>query len=213
MGRRPKVTQEEVLQAAREAFSERGFEGTTLTAIAARLDVSPAALLRHAPTKEALFTAAMANGPREMQIPMEFLSEVADDADPRQVLRRLAEAFVPFAEGKLDEHVARWMRCKSEPGGELRIRLPFDPAARPSPPQRGLALVEDYFRRAAAAGRLEVADPRAAALAFMGSLHSFVFLQRVMRILDPPMPLDRYLETLLDVWCPGRPSAHGGDTA
>jgi AcrR family transcriptional regulator len=41
MGRRPKVTREEVLATARQVFAERGFEGTTLAAIASRLDVSP----------------------------------------------------------------------------------------------------------------------------------------------------------------------------
>ena len=35
MGRRPKVTREEVLTAARAAFAERGFDATTLSAIAA----------------------------------------------------------------------------------------------------------------------------------------------------------------------------------
>ena len=203
MGRRPKVTSEEVLKAAREAFSERGFEGTTLTSIAARLDISPAAVLRHAPTKEALFAACMAAQPGEIRVPMEFLAEVSGTADPRQVLRRIAESFVPFAEGKLDEHLARFMRSKAEAGTAFGLFLPFDPEARPTPPQRGLALVADYFRRATAAGKLAVPDPEAAALMFMGSLHSYVFLHRVFRIADPPMPLERYLDTLLDVWCHG----------
>src|SRR5947199_67345 len=33
MGRRPKVTREEVLSVARQVFAERGFEGTTLAAV------------------------------------------------------------------------------------------------------------------------------------------------------------------------------------
>ena len=59
MGRRARVSREQVMGAARAAFAERGFEGTTLASIGARLGVSPAAVLRHAPTKEALFSAAM----------------------------------------------------------------------------------------------------------------------------------------------------------
>ncbi len=59
MGRRAKVSREEILRGAREAFSERGFDGTTLAAIGAKVGLSPSALLRHAPTKEALFSAAM----------------------------------------------------------------------------------------------------------------------------------------------------------
>ena len=57
MGRPAKVHREDVLAAARDAFVRGGYEGTTLADISARLGVSPAALLRHAPTKQALFTA------------------------------------------------------------------------------------------------------------------------------------------------------------
>ncbi|HXM75808.1 MAG TPA: helix-turn-helix domain-containing protein, partial [Thermoanaerobaculia bacterium] len=63
MGRPAKIRREEVLAAAREAFDTGGFEGTTLADISGRLGVSPAALLRHAPTKQALFTAAMGTTP------------------------------------------------------------------------------------------------------------------------------------------------------
>ncbi len=49
MGRPARVSREDVLRAAREAFGEHGFAGTTLADIGARIRVSPAALLRHGP--------------------------------------------------------------------------------------------------------------------------------------------------------------------
>jgi AcrR family transcriptional regulator len=204
MGRRPKVTRDEVLAAAREAFAERGFEATTLAAIAGRLAVSPAALLRHAPSKEALFSAAMGSGPR-LRLPMEFLAGLDGTEDPREVLRGVGEVFVPFIEQRLDETVACWMRAKSLE--EARLHLPFDPSQRPTPPERALGLIEEYFRRAVAAGRMRLADPRAAALTFLGALHSYVVLHRVVRIQDPPLPLERYLDALLEVWTHGAISA------
>jgi AcrR family transcriptional regulator len=198
MGRPARVSREAVLRAAREAFAERGFDGTTLAAISARVGLSPSALLRHAPTKEALFSAAMSTPVEELP-PIEFLGQTAGGDDPAKVLRRLAFAVVPFLEAKLGENIARWLRAKT--GDEARtIRLPFDPRKRPSPPARALALLEDYFRRASRAGRLEVRDARAAALAFLGSLNAYVFLHRVMRIADPPVPLRRYVDTLLEIW-------------
>jgi AcrR family transcriptional regulator len=201
MGRRPKINREDVLRAARETFAERGFEGATLAAIAAKLDVSPAALLRHAATKEELFTAAMAEGKADFQIPVAFLADVSGAEDPRPVLRRFAETLVPFIEKKLDEQVARWMRTKSD---ETRgFPLAFDPAAGPTPPQRALALLEDYFRRAAAAGTVRVSDPLAGALAFLGELQSYVVLHKLVRILEPPLPLDRYLDTVFEIWTHG----------
>jgi hypothetical protein len=130
---------------------------------------------------------------------LEFVAGAGGDADPAEVLRRMAFAIVPFIESKLGENIARWFRAKT--ADEARtIRLPFDPRKQPNPPARALALIEDYFRRAVRSGRLEVRDPQAAALAFLGSLNAYVFLHRVMRIADPPVPLPRYVDTLLDIW-------------
>jgi AcrR family transcriptional regulator len=202
MGRRPKVTREEVLLAARAAFAERGFEGTTLAAIAARLDLSPAALLRHAASKEELFSAAMAAGQGEIRIPFAFLAETTGEEEPRAVLRRVGESFIPFIEQKLGETLASFMRTKSEESRGT-FPLPFDVNSRPTPPQRALALIEEYFRRAHAAGRLDLPDAKAAAMAFLGSLHSYVMLHKVVKVMDPPLPLERYLDTLIEIWTRG----------
>ena len=196
MGRRARVTRSEVLQAARDVFSARGFEGATLSHIAARLGISAAAILRHAPTKEALFKVAFDPSMESQPLPMEFMKTLKGTEDPRKVLRKLAEVFVPFMETKIGEVIAQYMRSQT-------LVLPFDPTKFPTPPQRGFAIVEAYFRRAKKHGRLKIDDPRAAALAFIGSIHSYVFLHRILRIIDPPHPLSRYLNTLLDIWTNG----------
>jgi len=198
MGRRPKVTRQQVLDAARTLFAERGYDATTLAAIAAPLGVSPAALLRHARDKEELFHVAMASGVQQIRLPLEFLAALDGSEDPRRVLRKIGEAFVPFIEERLAEQVARWMRSRTK-----RLELPFDLDVKPTPPQRALALVEDYLRRARRAGRLQVSDPRAAAMMLLGSLHSFVVLHQVVRISDPPLPLARYLDELVEIWTRG----------
>ena len=201
MGRRERVSRDEILRAAREAFSERGFDGTTLAAIGAKVGLSPAALLRHAPTKEDLFAAAMSTRADDLP-PIDFLTGLDGGEDPARELKRLALAVVPFLEAKLGENIARWLRARS--AREARtITLPFDPRRRPTPPARALAMLEEYFRRARRKGRLDVRDTRAAALAFLGSLHAYVFLHRVVRISEPPVPLERYVDTLLDVWSRG----------
>jgi AcrR family transcriptional regulator len=203
MGRTARVTREQVLAAARETFVERGYEGATLASIGARLAVSPAALLRHAPTKRALFLAAMGEGVVESDmLPLAFLRDCDGTEDPRQILRRVAEAMVPFLEARIREIVARWVYFKTLPGIG-RVPLPFDPSARPTPPQRNLKFLEDYVRRASRRGRLRVANPRAAAFSFFATVHSYVFLQHVVEALEEPMPLDEYLDTVLDVWTRG----------
>lgn len=211
MGRPARVTRDEVMRAAREAFAERGYEGTTLTAIAARVGLSPAALLRHAPSKHALFAAAMSS--REgsgREFLMAFLAEVdAAAEDPREVLRRLAETVIPFIEGEMGENIARWMYAKTVESRRT-LRLPFDPRSKSNPPRRVLVLLEDYLRRASRAGRVRVRDPRAAALAFMGSMNAYIFFHRVLNIVDPPVPLDRYLDTILEIWTRGAIGRPGG---
>ncbi len=202
MGRTARVSREQVLAAARETFVERGFEGATLAGIGAKLSVSPAALLRHAPNKRALFIASMGGGDEPDMAPLAFLEELDGSEDPRAVLRRVAETMVPFLEARIRQIVARWVYFKTLPGIG-RLPLPFDPEARPTPPQRNLRFLEDYVRRARRHGRLDVSNPRAAAFAFFATVHSFVFLQHVVEALETPMPLDEYLDTVLDVWTRG----------
>jgi AcrR family transcriptional regulator len=194
MGRRPRATRAQVLDAAREAFADRGYDGTTLAAIGTRIGLSPAALLRHAPSKEALFADAMRPAPAAETLPMDFLRGVPGDADPGVVLRRLAEAFVPFFERRIGADLACYIHALPD--------RPLDPRVTEIR-KRGFALVAGYMRRAARAGRLCVRDPEAAALAFMGSLVSYVFMHRVARIMDPPLPLPRYLDDLLEIWTRG----------
>jgi TetR/AcrR family transcriptional regulator, mexJK operon transcriptional repressor len=201
MGRTARVNRKDVLDAARETFVEQGYEGARLSDIAARVGVSPAALLRHAPTKRALFLAAMGEVEPEA-MPFEFMRKLDGTEDPRRVLRRAGEDLVPFLEAKMRQTVARWVYFKSVPGVG-RLPLPFDPAARPTPPQKNLAYLEAYLRRAVRRGRMRLADPRAAAMAFLATVHSYVFLQHVMEILEEPMPLDTYLDTVLDIWSRG----------
>ncbi len=201
MGRPARVNRGQVLSAAREAFVERGYEGATLSEIAGRVGVSAAALLRHAPTKRDLFVACMGEGEPET-MPFAFLEEMDGSEDPRRVLRRAAESIIPFLESKLRQVVARWVYFKRVAGVGL-MPLPFDPKSRPTPPQKNMKYLEDYMRRAARRGRLRIDDPSAAALAFLATVHSYVFLQHVMEVLEKPMPLERYLETVLDIWTRG----------
>jgi AcrR family transcriptional regulator len=214
MGRRERVSRERVLTAARELFAARGFEGTTLAAIAGRLELSPAALLRHAPTKQALFEAAMAPRREEIRVPLEFLAEVdAARRDPREVLREVGERFVPFIETKLGETIALWLRENALAGAPSIDTLPllFDRDRHPTPPERALALLEGYLKRARRAGRIELGDPRAAAIAYLATLHSYVAFHRILRAVDPPLPLARFLDTVIEIWAKGL--APGGAAA
>jgi hypothetical protein len=109
---------------------------------------------------------------------------------------------VPFLEDKLRATMARFVYFKAV-GGVGKVPLPFDPGVRPTPPQRNLRLLEDYFHRAVSRGRLRVSNPRAAALAFLATIHSYVFMQAVLQVLEKPLPLAEYVDTVIEVWTSG----------
>src|SRR5260370_32822258 len=96
MGRRPRITRDQVLSHARQAFAERGFHGTTLADIGARLGVSPAAVLRHARTKQELFSLALESDQEPEPVPGDFLASTPASQDPALLLRRLAPELGPF---------------------------------------------------------------------------------------------------------------------
>jgi len=198
MGRTARIHRSDVLGAARAAFLEGGYAGTTLAQIASRLGVSPAALLRHAPTKQALFETSMGLPPERDLHPLAFLDELEGKEDPRGVLRRVGLAFIPFIQERLREVVAVYLHTKGK-----SFPLPFDPSQKPTPPQKNLGSLAGYLKRAQRAGRIRVEDPYAAAAAFLGSLHSYVFLGEVVQAFEEPIPMERFLNSLLDVWTRG----------
>src|SRR5438105_3592140 len=190
MGRPPTITRDQLLAVARRVFAEKGFEGATLADIAGELNITPAAVFRHVRSKHALFAEAMHLPVEPPPFIMELATIDAAATDPRVVLRRVAEQFIPFAQHILAENVVVFMYARTLA------------KSKDSPPRRGIKIVEDYFRRAAEAGVIRLTDPRAAARLFMGSIHSYVFLHHVLNI--PPYPVDAYIDALIDLW------THGG---
>jgi AcrR family transcriptional regulator len=199
MGRPPRISREQILQAARDAFATRGFAATTLADIATGLRVTPAAILRHFPSKQELFTTAMSA--RDIAIPpfVEELARASGADDPRVVLRRFAEQFVPFISTIIRSAVAVQMHLAAR---QTTLVVPFDTHSESTPPRRVLALVSNYFQRARAAGTIRHGDPRALALLFLGQLQSYVFIHQILDI-TPRYPLDEYLDQLLDLWTGG----------
>lgn len=197
MGRPARISRDQILDAARRAFAERGFEATTLADIAGTLGVTPAALLRHFPSKQELFASAAT------QIPIPpALIELAlthPSEDPRVVLRRFAEQMIPFIQSVIGSAIAMQMHIRSR---QATLVLPFDPTAEETPPKRGLRVVAEYFQSAMDAGTIREGDPRALALLFVGHLQSYVLLHTVLNV-QPVYPLDRFLDALLDLWCNG----------
>ena len=199
MGRPPRISRDQILDAARAAFTRRGFDATTLADIAAALSVTPAAILRHFPSKQELFTAAMSA--RGIQLPpfLEELAHADPAADPRVVLRRFAAQMIPFVSNIIRPAIAVHMHMAAR---QTTVVVPFDTAAEETPPRRGIRILTDYFARAMEAGTVRRADPLATALLFVGQLQAYVFLHHVLNV-TPAYPLEDYLDAQIDLWVEG----------
>jgi AcrR family transcriptional regulator len=99
-GRRPgnSDTRAEILDAARELFAARGFERTSVRAIAARAHVDPALVLHYFGTKENVFLSA---------IELPFEPEVVLPTVLAGDIESLGERVARFAVGLLEDDAAR----------------------------------------------------------------------------------------------------------
>ncbi len=208
MGRPPTITRDQVIRTARAVFTLKGFEPATLADIASQLHVTAAAVLRHFPSKQALFHAAM-TPTVELPSCITELATIDASTDPRIVLRRVAEEWLPFARDTIAQHLVVTMHERLR---RPAVVVPFDADSDENPPRKGLRLVTDYFRRARKAGVIDVDDPRAAALLFMGSLLSYVFIHYIMNVVPRPYPLPDYIDSLIELWTNGAivQRKHGG---
>ena len=200
MGRPATIQRPQLLATARSVFARKGFEAATLADIASELKVTPAALLRHVKSKQALFFEAMETGNIELPPSIGVLDSLTGEEDPRVVLRQFARELIPFLAGVISAVIAVHMHERA-----AEIRLPFDREADSAPPRRALRVIEAYFARARDAGRIRIDDERAAARLFLGSLHAYVLYQHVIKL--PSYPLEAYLDALIDLW------SHGGFSA
>jgi AcrR family transcriptional regulator len=165
MARPRAASKEAILEATLDVFRERGYEGTTIPAIAERLGVSQGTLYNYFPSKEKLlFACARAGG-----TPGAIFTQLREQVGVRPVSDLLEEAalgVVRFLELRLPAVLMRGARATSadRPGVEF--------------PRRGLEAVRDYFAAEVEAGRLH-GDPESLAWSFIGGLFYRAFFERV----------------------------------
>ena len=92
--REKEARRQQILDAARDLFFNRGFEATTVEEIAARTELSKGAIYLHFPSKEEIYITLMHEG---SQILFEMLKEsVAVDLPADTLIRRLGQAYMRF---------------------------------------------------------------------------------------------------------------------
>lgn len=88
-------TKEELTRAAVRLFSRRGFEGTSIRALAREVGLSESVLYAHFANKQAVFDAAIARyGPQDSARTLDGVDHELVNSDPPQFLTQLVSAFL-----------------------------------------------------------------------------------------------------------------------
>lgn len=163
-------TRQRILDAAREMFVERGYESTTMRAIADRIEYTPTAIYHHFRNKGALFAELSAADFRALAAAFQKIGRIED---PIARLRRSGQVYVEFGLQHPMQYQLMFM-----------TRKPADvPAGLPSadPSEDAYAFLQQTCADAIATGRIrpEYRDPNELALVAWSALHGFLSLRIV----------------------------------
>lgn len=170
MARPRQYSDEDILEAAREAFLEHG-PAVSTTVIAAKVGLSQSALFKRYGTKEQLMFEALAPPPSVAQWVAD-LQQGPDDSPLRGQIERIVARITAF----FVEMVPRFAIMQS---CGVSQRTLLDRYEVP-PPVVAVRTVGAWFARAQAAGRVrDDLEPEGLALALLGPIQTRTFIQHI----------------------------------
>jgi TetR/AcrR family transcriptional regulator, mexJK operon transcriptional repressor len=167
-----------LLEAARQVFLERGFEGATLDQVIATAGGSRATLYEQFGDKEGLFAAIVGEICDDIQLPL--AGGLGSDPDPGTVLRAFA---------------LRFMRRLMEPEALALYRLVIAESRRlpglgtrvfAAGPERSARALADYLRAQSRAGMMRVRDPDLSVRIFLEMIKGDLHTRALFRAGPPP---------------------------
>jgi AcrR family transcriptional regulator len=188
-------TRDLILEAAREMFVRRGYEATTMRAIADRIEYTPTAIYHHFRSKESLLAELCAADFRTLGASFQKLARIED---PVERLRRSGQAYVEFGLRHPMQYQLMFMtRIPPEIFRELRNT---------DPSQDAYDFLRQTCAEVIATGRLEpqYQDPDELAQMAWSSLHGFLSLRIVKQEYewlewgDPQTTATRICDALLE---------------
>ena len=175
MARPPKITNTEILAAARQVFLEHGGNASTLL-IAQKAGISEAAIFKRFATKQALFLAAI--GITEIR---EWVGVLANDTPTAAVKAELMEICGQMLEF-YQEVMPRVFMMMTQGNSAC-------PPVVPPPPVRDSLLLVGYLDRALAQGHLRSCDTTTLAYTIVGAMTNYVVNQNIAAKLPVGLPL------------------------
>jgi AcrR family transcriptional regulator len=173
MPRPPKITNEEILVAARQVFLEQGESGSTLE-IAEKAGISEASIFKRFVTKQALFLAAI--GISETPQYVKLLSSQTPTAEIRAELTEICTQMLGFYQEVMPRVMMMMIQTKSS----LPPLVP--------PPLRDSQLVAGYLDRAIAQGHLKPCDTATVAHAIVGAIQNYSMISTISDKIPFPIP-------------------------
>ena len=189
MARPSVITEEQILQAARDEFLEKGIRATTAE-VARRAKIAEGSIFKRFKTKYELFSAAMHVNPGEPA----FLRSLDEPkaGHPRRVLSEIALEILAFLRSLMP--LVMMSMSNPSPSGLPSVLSTRDPL-----PLRAMRKLADFFKREMDAGRLRRHDPEIAARIFLGSIQNYVFFELLLKAEHKlPMPAEKFVKKMVD---------------
>ena len=191
----------QILDAALEVFSEKGFHGTRTRELAKRAGVSEALVFSHFPTKEALIRAILDRLGFEDLVP--FLEERLGSMPPRAALLALAERVLTNLRDRPQVFRVVFFGLLETPELAAHFYQKFL--------SRLLALETQLFRRAFAEGGgtngSRAVDPAVVARSFHGSLMFYNIAGAIIRLEPIPRDPKSLAREIVNLYLPVAPAA------
>jgi AcrR family transcriptional regulator len=170
---------ETILKVAREVFFEQGYTAASMSTIAARLGGSKGTLYNYFKSKEELFEAQVRE---RCGAAADFISELAADAEPAEVLTRLGEQYLGHLYSEETVQMFRILVAEAQRSPELaRVFYEVGPA-------RGQQGLQDYLEAAKTRGAVDIPDCALAAEQFLSLCKGRTHLQFLLNLIPPLAP-------------------------
>ncbi|MEH2142228.1 TetR/AcrR family transcriptional regulator [Nostoc sp.] len=166
MPRIPRITNQQILEAARQVFLQQGFGASTLE-IAQQAGISEASIFKRFSTKEELFFAAM--GIPEKPLWVNELESLCGKGDLKENLINICLQIMEFYHEVLPRIMM--LRSRGNASAELGGKEPK--------PMRDVKVLTAFLEREINQDRLRPCDPQTVAHILLGSLMNYVFLEQM----------------------------------
>lgn len=186
MGRLRTITDEQILEAAREVFLEEGFGASTLE-IARRAGISEGSIFKRFSTKEKLFFAAMSGA--EVPDWVKRLQPLVGQGDLKENLVTLSLQILEFMHEVIPRIVM--MQAKGFPAAGMDLHE--------SPIERDTKALAAFFEAEMQLGRMRPCNPTIAASTLLGVIAHQVMLEHQCGSSKPPNLLTPFVRELVEL--------------